>query len=250
MAITIKNAEQIQKMRVAGALLDELDKALRPMIRPGVTTLELDAFAEDFLRSRGAVPSFKGYGGFPASICASVNEVVIHGIPSGQKLQEGDIISIDMGSFIGGFNGDCARTYPVGQITPEDEKLIRVTRESFFKALEVARAGRHLHEIGAAVQEYVEANGFSVVRDFVGHGIGRKMHEDPAVPNYRQKSRGIRLVAGMTLAIEPMVNAGVWQVRVLEDGWTTVTADGKRAAHYENTVLITDGEPEILTLRE
>ena len=250
MAITIKNAEQIQKMRVAGALLDELDKALRPLIRPGVTTLELDAFAEDFLRSRGAVPSFKGYGGFPASICASVNEVVIHGIPNNRKLEEGDILSIDMGSFIDGFNGDCARTYPVGRITPEDEKLIRVTRESFFKALEVVRAGHHLHEIGAAVQEYVEANGFSVVRDFVGHGIGRKMHEDPAVPNYRQKSRGIRLVAGMTLAIEPMVNAGDWRVRVLDDGWTTVTADGKRAAHYENTVLVTDGEPELLTLRD
>ena len=250
MAITIKNAEQIEKMRVAGALLDELDKAFRPLIRPGVSTRELDAFAEDFLRSRGAIPSFKGYGGFPASICASVNEVVIHGIPGKQILHEGDILSIDMGSFIGGYNGDCARTYPVGQITPEDEKLIRVTKESFFKALEVARAGHHLHEIGAVVQEYVEANGFSVVRDFVGHGIGRKMHEDPAVPNYRQKSRGIRLMAGMTLAIEPMVNAGGWQVRILDDGWTTVTADGSRAAHYENTVLITDGEPEILTLRE
>lgn len=250
MAITIKNAEQIEKMRVAGALLDELDKAFRPLIRPGVSTRELDAFAEDFLRSRGAIPSFKGYGGFPASICASVNEVVIHGIPGKQILHEGDILSIDMGSFIGGYNGDCARTYPVGQITPEDEKLIRVTKESFFKALEVARAGHHLHEIGAVVQDYVEANGFSVVRDFVGHGIGRKMHEDPAVPNYRQKSRGIRLMAGMTLAIEPMVNAGGWQVRILDDGWTTVTADGSRAAHYENTVLITDGEPEILTLRE
>ncbi len=250
MAITIKNAEQIEKMRVAGALLDELDKAFRPLIRPGVSTRELDAFAEDFLRSRGAIPSFKGYGGFPASICASVNEVVIHGIPGKQILHEGDILSIDMGSFIGGYNGDCARTYPVGQITPEDEKLIRVTKESFFKALEVARAGHHLHEIGAVVQDYVEANGFSVVRDFVGHGIGRKMHEDPAVPNYRQKSRGIRLMAGMTLAIEPMVNAGSWQVRILDDGWTTVTADGSRAAHYENTVLITDGEPEILTLRE
>ena len=247
MAITIKNAEQIQKMRVAGALLDELDKALRPLIRPGVTTLELDAFAEDFLRSRGAVPSCKGYGGFPASICASVNEVVIHGIPNNRKLEEGDILSIDMGSFIDGFNGDCARTYPVGRITPEDEKLIRVTRESFFKALEVVRAGHHLHEIGAAVQEYVEANGFSVVRDFVGHGIGRKMHEGPTVFNYRVDDLGPEVRPGLCLAIEPMVTSGSDATFVEDDDWTVTTVDGSDGSHWEHSVAVHEGGIWVLT---
>ncbi len=248
MAITIKTQEQIEKMRVAGQILVRLDEILRNEIKPGITTLELDRIAEDYIRSQGAEPSFKGYGGFPASICTSVNEEIVHGIPSLRKLKNGDIISIDMGSFIGGYHGDCARTYGVGEITALDQKLIDVTKQSFFEGIKFAKAGCHLHEIGAAVQAYVEANGFGVVRDYVGHGIGRHMHEDPAVPNYRQASRGPRLQKGMVIAIEPMVTAGSYHLEILDDDWTAVTKDGSNAAHYENTVLITDGEPELLTL--
>ena len=248
MAITIKTEEQIEKMRVAGKILVDLDEILREHIKPGVTTLELDTIAEKFIRGRGAVPSFKGYGGFPGSICTSVIEVIVHGIPGRLRLKEGDIISIDMGSLIDGFNGDCARTYGVGEISPENQRLIDVTKQSFFEGIKFAKAGCHLFDISAAVQEYVEANGFGVVRDYVGHGIGRHMHEDPAVPNYRQRGRGPKLLKGMCLAIEPMVTAGTYELKVLDDEWTAVTLDGKNAAHYENTVYITDGEPEILTL--
>ena len=248
MAITIKTEEQIEKMRAAGKILVDLDEILREHIKPGVTTIELDATAEKFIRGRGAIPSFKGYGGFPGSICTSVNEVIVHGIPGKRKLKEGDIISIDMGSIIYGFNGDCARTYGVGQISPEDQRLIDVTKQSFFEGIKFAKAGCHLYDISAAVQEYVEKNGFGVVRDYVGHGIGRKMHEDPAIPNYKQIGRGPKLLKGMCLAIEPMVTAGTYELKVLDDDWTAVTLDGKNAAHYENTVYVTDGEPEILTL--
>ena len=236
MAITIKTEEQIEKMRAAGKILVDLDGVLRELIKPGVTTKELDSVAEKFIRDRGAIPSFKGYGGFPGSICTSVNEEIVHGIPSKRRLKEGDIISIDMGSIIYGFNGDCARTYGVGNISPEDQKLIDVTKQSFFEGIKFAKAGCHLFDISAAVQDYV------------GHGIGRHMHEDPAIPNYRQRGRGPKLLKGMCLAIEPMVTAGTYEVKVLEDEWTAVTRDGKNAAHYENTVYITDGEPEILTL--
>lgn len=248
MAITIKTEEQIEKMRVAGQILARLDEILRAEIKPGVSTKHLDAIAEEYIRSQGAVPSFKGYSGFPASICASINEEVVHGIPSHRTLRDGDIISIDMGSYINGYHGDCARTYGVGEISEKDKKLIEITRQSFFEGIKYARAGCHLHEIGAAVQKYVEANGFGVVRDYVGHGIGRNMHEDPAIPNYRQIGRGPKLLKGMVLAVEPMVTTGSYDVRVLDDGWTAVTADGLNAAHYENTIVITDGEPEILTL--
>ena len=248
MAITIKTEEQIEKMRAAGKILVDLDEILREHIKPGVTTIELDAIAEKFIRGRGAIPSFKGYGGFPGSICTSVNEVIVHGIPGKRKLKEGDIISIDMGSIIYGFNGDCARTYGVGQISPEDQRLIDVCKQSFFEGIKFAKAGCHLYDISAAVQEYVEKNGFGVVRDYVGHGIGRKMHEDPAIPNYKQIGRGPKLLKGMCLAIEPMVTAGTYELKVLDDDWTAVTLDGKNAAHYENTVYVTDGEPEILTL--
>ena len=248
MAITIKTEEQIEKMRAAGKILVDLDEILREHIKPGVTTIELDAIAEKFIRGRGAIPSFKGYGGFPGSKCTSVNEVIVHGIPGKRKLKEGDIISIDMGSIIYGFNGDCARTYGVGQISPEDQRLIDVTKQSFFEGIKFAKAGCHLYDISAAVQEYVEKNGFGVVRDYVGHGIGRKMHEDPAIPNYKQIGRGPKLLKGMCLAIEPMVTAGTYELKVLDDDWTAVTLDGKNAAHYENTVYVTDGEPEILTL--
>lgn len=248
MAIIIKSEEQIEKMRVAGGILSRLWGILEAEIRPGITTLELDKIAEDYILSQGAKPSFKGYGGFPGTICASVNNEIIHGIPSLRKLRDGDIISIDMGSYIGGYHGDCARTFPVGKISDEDQKLIDVTRQSFFEGIKFAREGCHLYEISVAVQKHVEENGFSVVRDYVGHGIGRNLHEDPAIPNYRQVGRGPRLQKGMVLAIEPMVNAGTYKLEVLDDGWTAVTADGRNAAHYENTIVITDGEPELLTL--
>ena len=248
MAISIKNEEQIEKMRVAGKILARLDEVLKAELRPGITTLELDRIAEEYIRSQGALPSFKGYGGFPGSICTSVNEEVIHGIPGKRRLKEGDIISIDMGSFINGYHGDCARTYGVGEISPECQRLIDVTRQSFFEGIKFARAGNHLYEISSAVQKYVEGNGFSVVRDYVGHGIGKNLHEDPAVPNFKPMGRGPKLVKGMALAIEPMVNMGKYHVDVLSDGWTTVAVDGLPAAHYENTIVITDGEPEILTL--
>ncbi len=248
MAITIKTDEQIEKMRVAGQILKRLDEILRAEIKPGITTKHLDVIAEEYIRSQGATPSFKGYGGFPASICTSVNEEIVHGIPSKRKLQDGDIISIDMGAYIDGYHGDCARTYGVGEISEKDKKLIEITRQSFFEGIKYAKAGCHLHEIGTAVQKYVEANGFSVVRDYVGHGIGRQMHEDPAIPNYRQIGRGPKLLKGMVLAVEPMVTTGTYEVRVLDDDWTAVTADGLNAAHYENTLVVTDGEPLILTL--
>lgn len=248
MAITIKTPEQIEKMRVAGDILRRLDLVLRTEIKAGITTKELDTIAEEFIRSCGATPSFKGYGGFPGSVCISINEEVIHGIPGSKKLKNGDVVSVDMGSYIDGYHGDAARTYGVGEITEADQKLIDVTRQSFFEGIKYAKAGNHLYDISTAIQKYVESNGFSVVRDFVGHGIGRHLHEDPAVPNYKQIGRGVKLQKGMVLAIEPMVNAGGYEVKVLKDGWTTVTKDGSRAAHYENTVYITDGEPEILTL--
>ena len=248
MAVHIKTREQIEKMRIAGEILAKLDEVLKKEIKPDVTTKQLDSIAEEYIRSQGAVPSFKGYGGFPSSICTSVNDEIVHGIPSERKLKQGDIISIDMGSYIGGYHADAARTYAVGEITPELQKLIDVTKQSFFEGIQYAKQGCHLNQIGTAIQKYVEQNGFSVVREYVGHGIGRKLHEDPSVANYREQRKGILLKRGMTLAIEPMVNMGSYQLKVLKDGWTAVTRDGLCAAHYENTVVITNGEPEILTL--
>ncbi len=248
MAIYIKTAEQIAKMRVAGAILARLDGILQEAIKPGITTKQLDKIAEKYIREKEAIPSFKGYGGFPGSICTSVNDEIVHGIPGKRILKQGDIISIDMGSFIGGFHADAARTYAVGEISEEAKKLIDITKQSFFKGIEYAKEGCHLNEIGTAIQKYVEENGFSVVREYVGHGIGRNLHEDPSVANYKTPNRGVKLKKGMTLAIEPMVNMGTYKLKVLKDGWTAVTKDGLYAAHYENTVVITDGEPEILTL--
>ncbi|MGL4790205.1 MAG: type I methionyl aminopeptidase [Anaerotignaceae bacterium] len=247
MAITIKSEEQIEKMRKAGTILKELWAILEKEVKPGVTTLHLDKIAEDYIREKGATPSFKGYGGFPGSICASINDEIIHGIPSLRKLKDGDILSIDVGACIDGFHGDCARTFPVGNISAEDQKLIDVTKESFFEGMKFAKAGNHLYEISLAIQKHVESNGFSVVRDYVGHGIGRHLHEDPAIPNYKQIGRGPKLQAGMVLAIEPMVNAGSYELKVLDDDWTVITVDGKKSAHYENTVLITNDQPELLT---
>ena len=248
MAITIKTQDQIQRMRVAGAILADLDEILRDMVKPGVTTNELDMVAEDFIRSRGAEPSFLGYGGYPKSICTSVNDEIVHGIPSNRKLKNGDIISIDMGSYIGGYHGDCARTYGVGTISEADQKLIDVTKQSFFEGIKFAKAGNHLNDISKAIGAYAAKFNYGIVRDLVGHGIGTHLHEDPQIPNFPQKRRGIKLMPGMTLAIEPMINLGRADVAWEDDEWTVVTMDGSLSAHYENTILITDGEPEILTL--
>ena len=246
--ITIKSKEQIEKMRKAGKLTAEAIEAVHQAIHPGVTTKELDAIAEDYIRSRGGVPSFKGYGGFPGSICASVNEEVVHGIPSSRQLKEGDIIGIDCGVLLDGWQGDSAATFAVGKISDEAQSLIDITRQSFYEGLKMCHPGMRLGDIGHAVQSYAEAHGCGVVRDLCGHGIGREMHEDPEVPNFGKPGRGLRLTKGLVIAIEPMLNLGTWRVRTLSDGWTCVSADGSLSGHYEHTVAITDGEPELLTL--
>ncbi len=248
--ISLKSPHEIEAMRRAGRLTAQARAVAAAMIRPGVTTHEIDAAVRRFIESHGAKPSFLGYGGFPGSACISVNEVVIHGIPGPRKLKEGDIVSIDVGACIGGFHGDCAATYPVGEISPEAEKLIRVTQQSFWEGIRFAKQGCRISDIGHAVQTYVEANGFSVVRDFVGHGVGRKLHEAPEVRNFGEPGHGPRLTPGMTIAVEPMVCAGDWQVKVLSDDWTTVSRDGSLTAHYENTILITEDGPEVLTVTE
>ena len=245
--ISIKSPRDIEKMRLAGRVTAQARALAGSMVRPGVTTGEIDKAVRKFIESQGAKPSFLGYGGFPASICASVNEVVIHGIPGSRKLQEGDIVSIDVGAYLDGFHGDCAATFPCGEVTDEAQKLIDVTKQSFFEGIKLARVGQRVSDIGHAVQQYVEGFGYGVVRDFVGHGVGRNMHEPPEVPNYGAAGHGARLQPGMVIAVEPMVCAGDWRVKVLGDKWTTVSADGSLTAHYENTILITDGEPEILT---
>lgn len=245
--IYLKSDEEIKLMKVAGRIVAETLQKIEEVIKPGVTTKQLDALAESYIESRGARPSFKGYGGFPASICTSVNEEVVHGIPGDRVLMEGDIVSVDCGVIINGFQGDAARTFPVGRISPENQNLIDVTRESFFKGIEYAVVGGRLGDIGHSIQKYVESNGYSVVRDYVGHGIGRKMHEDPPVPNYGRAGRGLKLQRGLVIAIEPMVNAGGYEVRQLKNGWTVVTKDGMPSAHYENTVAILDNGPELLT---
>ena len=245
--ITLKSGHEIELMRRAGKITAAARALARDMVKPGVTTQQIDEAVYKFIVSQGATPSFLNYGGFPASACISVNDEVIHGIPGKRVLREGDIVSVDVGAYIGGFHGDCAGTYPCGQVSDEAMRLIRVTQQSFFEGLKYAKEGYRVSDIGAAVQAYVEAEGFSVVREFVGHGIGRKLHESPEVPNYGKPGHGPRLLRGMTLALEPMVNMGGAAIRQLSDGWTVKTVDGKYAAHYENTLLITAGEPEILT---
>ena len=237
-------------MRRACRITAEARALAGSMVKPGVSTKEIDKAVHDYIVSQGAKPSFLNYNGFPASVCISVNDCVIHGIPGGCTLKEGDIVSVDVGAQIEGFHGDCAATYPCGAISTEAQRLIDVTKESFFVGIKEATKGHRVSDISHAIQTYVESNGFSVVRSFVGHGIGRKLHEDPEVPNFGAAGRGPRLLKGMTLAIEPMVNEGVYDVHILRDGWTVLTNDGKLSAHYENTVLITDGEPEILTVTE
>lgn len=250
MMITIKSPREIELMRRAGKITAAARSIGREMVTAGVTTREIDKAIHDFIIKQGAAPSFLGYGGFPASACVSVNEEIIHGIPGKRRIKDGDIVSIDVGAYIGGFHGDCAGTYAVGDISPEAKRLIEVTRQSFFEGIKFARQGYRVSDISHAIQEYVESFGYSLVREYVGHGIGSQMHEAPEVPNFGQPGHGPRLVKGMTLAIEPMVNIGGAAVKVLGDDWTVITADGSLSAHYENTVLITDGEPEILTMAD
>jgi methionyl aminopeptidase len=253
--IHIKNQREIDIMRKAGYIHAWAMEELRKHVVPGITTLQLDKIAEDFIAKRGASPSFKGYRVegypvFPASICTSVNEEVIHGIPSSRQLREGDIISIDMGVFLDGYHADGARTFPVGNITANAQKLIEVTQESFFKGIDLAREGNWLRDISSTIQETVEAEGLSVVRDFVGHGIGEEMHEEPQVPNYKTRMRGPRLEKGLALAIEPMVNEGTFRVVSHKNSWRVVTQDGLLSAHYENTIIVTDNEPLVITYLE
>ena len=248
--ITIKNERELVSMRQACKITAAARALAGEMVRPGVSTKAIDQAVYDYIVSQGAKPSFLNYNGFPASACISVNETVIHGIPGGRILKEGDIVSIDVGAYYKGFHGDCAATFACGAISTEAQKLIDVTRQSFFEGMKFAKNGFRVQDISHAIQTYVESNGFSIVRSFVGHGVGRQLHEEPEVPNFGKPGRGPRLVKGMTIAVEPMVNVGTHEVRILKDGWTVVTADGKLSAHYENTVLITDGEPEILTVTE
>lgn len=242
-----KSQREIEKMRAAGQLVGRVLQALREMAEPGRTTLELDSAADKMIRDAGAYPTFKGYHGFPFSICASVNEQVVHGFPSSYQLKEGDIFSIDVGVTLDGFVGDTATTIPIGLVDDERLKLIRVTEECLELAIEQCYPGRHLGDIGAAVQQYAEGLGYSVVRDYVGHGIGRQMHEDPQIPNYGKPGKGPKIKKGYVFAIEPMINIGTHQTKVLKDGWTVVTLDGKPSAHSEHTIAINEDGPEVLT---
>ncbi len=247
--ITIKSRMEVEYMRKAGKIVSGTFAELKAAIRPGVTTKELDAIAYRYITRQGATPSFKGYSGFPASICVSINDQVIHGIPDDTVLNEGDIVSIDIGACYHGYHGDSAKTFPVGKISADAQRLIDVTKQSFYEGVAFAKRGNRVSDISAAIQGYVEANGYSVVRDYTGHGIGAKLHEEPSVLNYGKPGRGARLVPGMTIAVEPMVNAGDYEVFVDADNeWTVYTEDGSLSAHYEHTILITDGECEILTL--
>jgi methionyl aminopeptidase len=249
--IVCRSAAELERMREAGRLVGEVLTELAGHVAPGVTTADLDAMAEARITQAGATPAFKGYHGYPATICASINDEVIHGIPSGRRvLNSGDVVSIDVGAALGGYFGDSAVTLPVGHVSEQAETLLRVTEESLYKAIECVRPGGRISDIGHAVQQHVEAYGLSVVREFVGHGIGQKMHEEPQIPNYGERGRGPRLAEGMVLAIEPMVNAGKASVKVRADGWTAVTTDGSLSAHFEHTVAVTANGPWILTARD
>ncbi len=249
MSVIIKSEREIELMREAGNILAIVHEELEKYVKPGISTLDIDKKADEIIRGYGCIPSFLNYNGFPASICVSINDQVVHGIPNKNTfLKDGDIVSLDAGVIYKGYQSDAARTWAVGEVSEEAAKLIEVTKQSFYEGIKYAKTGNHLYEISAAIQDYVEASGFSVVRDLVGHGIGKDMHEEPQIPNFRQKRRGIRLESGMTLAIEPMVNAGRYDVFWDDNDWTVVTEDGSLSAHYENTILITEGEPEILSL--
>lgn len=249
MAIIIKSEREIELMRQSCRLLEEVHDELGKFIKPGISTLDIDRLGEKLIREKGGIPNFLNYNGYPASICVSVNEEVVHGIPKKDRiLKEGDIVSLDAGLIYKGYHSDAARTYGVGKIKPELQQLIDVTRQSFFEGIKVAREGNHLYDISNAIDDFIKPYGYGIVRDLVGHGVGTVLHEDPQIPNFRQLRRGPKLRAGMTLAIEPMINLGGYEVEWLDDDWTVVAIDGLPSAHYENTILITDGEPEILTL--
>ncbi len=248
MAILIKNDTALQKMREVNKIVALCHEEVAKYIKPGITTKELDLIAEEFIRSKGAVPNFLNYGGFPASACISVNEVIIHGIPDGRVINEGDLVSIDLGAVMNGFHGDAARSYGVGKVDPEVQRLMDITKQSFFEGLKYAKAGTRLVEMQGAIEDCVIGANFGLLRDFVGHGIGKSLHESPEIPNFRTGRPGPKLEKGMTLAVEPMVTMGTEDYYILEDEWTVVTADGKYSAHYENTFAITDGEPEILSM--
>ena len=246
--IIIKKPNEIEKMRVAGKLTGDTLRVIEEHIKPGVTTAQINRLIHEYITSHDATPSFLGYHRYPASACVSVNDVVVHGIPGSYALQEGDIVSVDVGVIKDGWQGDAARTFAVGEISPEARKLITVTRECFFEGIKHARAGRRLGDLSEAIQRHAESHGYGVVREMVGHGIGRQMHEDPSVPNYGKAGTGVLLQSGYALAIEPMINAGTFHIKFDADGWTTRTADGSLSAHYENTIVVQDGEPLILTL--
>ncbi len=249
MSISIKSPREIELMRISNHMLCDMHRELEKIIRPGLPTIELDKLAESFLKEHGVVSNFYNYEGFPAQICVSVNDEVVHGIPSKEKvLHEGDIVSIDAGLIYKGYHSDAARTYAVGKISAEKQKLIDETRNSFFEGIKMARAGNRLYDISKAIDDYISQFGYGIVRDLVGHGVGTELHEEPQIPNFKQERRGPRLQAGMTLAIEPMINLGRGDVVWEEDDWTVVSEDGSPSAHYENTILITDGDPEILSL--
>lgn len=249
MPITIKSAREIELMTEAGRILEIVHEELAKALHPGMSTKDIDKLGEEIIRSYGCIPSFLDYNGYPASICVSVNDEVVHGIPDSHRiLQDGDIVSLDAGVIYKGYHSDAARTHGVGEISEEAKKLIRVTRESFFEGIKYAKEGNHLFDISAAIGRYAESFGYGVVRDLCGHGIGTNLHESPEIPNYEQTRKGVKLKAGMTLAIEPMINMGSWEVNWLDDDWTVVTRDHSLSAHYENTVLITEGEPKLLSL--
>lgn len=251
MSVTIKSAREIEYMTEAGKILAKVHMELKKGLREGMTTADIDKLGEEVIRSYGCIPSFLGYNGYPASICVSINDEVVHGIPSRKRfLKDGDIVSLDAGVIYKGYHSDAARTHAVGNVSKEAEELIRRTKESFFEGIRYAREGCHLYDISKAVGNHAKRYGYGVVEELCGHGIGTKLHEDPQIPNFEMPRRGIRLKAGMTLAVEPMINLGTARVKWLSDGWTVVTGDGKLSAHYENTVLITEGEPKILTLSE
>ena len=247
--IIVKSPREIELMREAGRITASVFDALLPLLKPGVTTMELDQVAEKVIRSQNAIPGFKGYGGFPATLCISVNDTLVHGFPSKYRLKEGDIVSIDVGAVYKGYNGDAARTFAIGKVSEEASKLIRVTEECFWKAVELIKPGIYLSDISHAIQQHAEANGFSIPREYTGHGIGTELHEDPVIPNYGLPGRGPKLRVGMCLAIEPMLHQGKRDTKVMSDGWTVKTVDGKLASHYENTIVITEGGYEVLTLK-
>lgn len=246
--IIIKSSREIEQLKKSNAIVAEIFETLKRTVAPGVTTRELDRIAEEMILKKGAVPAFKGYRNFPASLCVSINEEVVHGIPGSRRLKEGDIVSLDVGVNLHGYFGDAALTLPVGKVDQEAKRLIEVTEKALQIGIEMARIGNRLNDVSHAIQKWVESNGFSVVRDFVGHGIGKSLHEEPQIPNFGSPGQGTRLEKGMVFALEPMVNEGSYEVKILSDGWTVVTADGKRSAHFEHTIAITDGKADILSI--